>query len=139
MELIEGEKNSIGSKHKVVVLPQEGAEPFTMIETLVGLEEYKKVEMDYDSDMMTFHQVYTYSEEDGQTTISSDASVGGKSYMMKCMFACMETFFGSFTKQEEKNMEALKKVINTNTTDYSPPVAEPILDSLSTDSLQIQE
>ena len=40
--------------------------------------------------------------------------------MLRSMFAIMETFGGSFTAQEKKNIEALKKVINENTTDYYP-------------------
>ena len=49
----------------------------------------------------------------------------GKNIITKSMFAIMETFTGSFQKQEEKNMEALKKVINENITDYFPaPVVE---------------
>ena len=36
------------------------------------------------------------------------------------MFAIMETLGGAFSKQEQKNMDALKKLINENTDDYSP-------------------
>lgn len=137
MELIEGEKNAIGSKHKVVVIPEEGAEPFTMIETLEAFEEYKFVEMDYDSDMMTFHQKYIYEEsEDGKTTITSDASVSGKSFIMRCMFASMETLTGAFTAQDKENMEALKEVINGNTTDYFPKPEETMLDTMAMDTMQ---
>jgi len=37
---------------------------------------------------------------------------------MRSMFAIMETLTGSFTKQETKNIEALKNVIEENTTNY---------------------
>jgi len=35
------------------------------------------------------------------------------------MFAAMEMLAGGFTSQETKNFEALKKLIEENTTDYS--------------------
>ena len=40
--------------------------------------------------------------------------------MMKSMFAIMETFGGSFTAQEKKNIEKLKTLIEENSTDYFP-------------------
>ena len=40
--------------------------------------------------------------------------------MMRSMFALMETFGGAFQAQEVKNIEALKKVVEENTTDYYP-------------------
>ena len=38
--------------------------------------------------------------------------------MMKSMFAMMEIFTGSFQSKEAENIEELKKVIESNTTDY---------------------
>ena len=41
------------------------------------------------------------------------------------MFGMMQTLGGAFDKQEAKNMEALKTLIESNTTDYFPePVDE---------------
>jgi hypothetical protein len=43
----------------------------------------------------------------------------------------MEIFGGAFQKQEVKNIEALKKVINENTTDYFPAPVMMEADTLS--------
>ncbi len=120
MELISGERYKEGSKYKVIVNPGEGQEDFEMTETLVALKEFDHVEMHFDSDMMGFEQIISFKENDGKTTVKTDSKVLGKGIVMRSMFALMEMFTGSFTKQETENMENLKTVINENTTDYYP-------------------
>ena len=126
IELISGEKGTVGSKYKVVVNPGEGQEDFEMIETVVSIKEYDHIEMNFDSEMMDFAQTISFKEADGKTTIKTDSKVMAKGIMMRSMFALMETFGGVFQAQEEKNIEALKKVIEENMTDYysSPGVTE---------------
>ena len=119
MELISGEKNEVGSKHKVIVNPGEGQPDFEMIETLISIKEFEHVEMHFDSEMMDFEQIISFKENDGKTTVSTDSKVIGKNRMSRSMFAIME-MFGSFTKQETENVENLKKVIEENTTNYYP-------------------
>ena len=130
MELIEGERMQKGSKYKIIVNPGDGQKDFEMIETLVDIKENEFVNMHFDSEFMDFEQIMTFSEADGKTTIKTDSKVMAKGIFMKSMFAVMETLGGGFTKQEGKNMEALKKLINENTTDYfpAPPVAEEVLE-----------
>ena len=126
IELIEGEKGQPGSKYKVIVNPGDGQEDFEMIQTVVSVNEFKNVKMHFDSEFMDFEQTITHLESDGITTVKTDSKVIAKGAMMRSMFAIMETFGGSFTAQEKKNIEALKKVIDENTTDYypAPPVME---------------
>lgn len=126
IDLISGEEGAVGSKYKVVVDPGEGQPDFEMTETVVAVEEFDHVELHFDSDMMTFEQKTAFSESNGQTTIKTDSKVKGKGMVMRSMFALMEMLGGSFQSQEEKNIEALKKVIEENTTDYypAPVVAE---------------
>ena len=119
-ELLSGEKGEVGSTYEVVVFPGEGQDTFKMIETLVSIEEFDHVEMHFTSEMMDFEQTMSFEEADGKTTISTDSKVKGKGIMMRSMFATMEMLGGSFTAQEVKNIEALKKVIEENTTDYYP-------------------
>jgi len=61
MELISGEKEAIGSKYKVVVIPGEGQPPFTMIETVKDLKEFEYVDLNFDSDMMVFDQKTSFT------------------------------------------------------------------------------
>ncbi|NNE28555.1 MAG: hypothetical protein HKN16_02895 [Saprospiraceae bacterium] len=125
MELIEGESEKVGAKHRVIVNPGDGQEDFEMIETLTSIKEFDHVEMEFESEMMDFYQKINFSEADGKTTISTDSRVEGKGIMMRSMFTMMEMLGGSFTAQETKNFEALKKLIEANTKDYNPaPVVE---------------
>ena len=120
MELISGEKFKEGSKYKIIVDPGEGQPEFEMTETLVSIKEFDHVEMSFDSEMMDFHQIMTFAENDGKTTVKTDSKVIGKSIVTRSMFALMEMFGDAFQTQEAKNIEALKKVIEENTTDYYP-------------------
>ena len=124
MELISGEKFEAGSKYKVVVNPGEGQPDFEMTETIVSIKEFDHVTMTFDSDFMDFEQTINFSEADGTTTVKSDSKVIGKNIFTRSMFALMEMFTGAFQKQEAKNFEALKKLIEENTTDYYPAPSE---------------
>lgn len=120
MDLIEGEYGKVGSKYKIIVNPGEGQEDFEMIETLIARVDFDHISMHFDSEMMDFEQVISFSEEDGMTHIVTESKVIGKGAMMRSMFALMEKMGGAFTAQEAKNQNALKKVIEENTTDYYP-------------------
>ena len=125
IELLEGEKGTEGSKYKVIVNPGEGQPDFEMIETITSMNEYEDITMHFDNEAMDFEQTITFTEGDGGTTIKTDSKVIGKGMMTRSMFAVMEMLGGAFTKQEGKNMENLKRLVNENTTDYYPePVDE---------------
>lgn len=131
IELISGEKNAVGSKYKVIVDPGEGQPEFEMIQTVASIKEFDHVTLSFDSDFMDFEQTISYSEENGLTTVETDSKVFGKNIITRAMFAIMEMFTGSFHAQETKNIEALKKLIEENTTDYypAPNVIEEDMDS----------
>ena len=118
MELIEGEAGKVGGKYKVVVNPGEGQDDFVMIETVVSKKEFDHIGLSFDSEMMVFDQTTFFVEADGKTTIKTESKVKGKGLVMRSMFAVMEIFGGAFQAQEEKNFDALKKVIDENTTEY---------------------
>ena len=124
-ELLSGEQGKEGSTYKITVEPSPGEDDFEMIETLVEIQEYERAVMKFDSDMGRFDQVYTFEEKDGKTTMTSSAKITGNGIMTKSMFALM-SMFGSFKAQEAENMDALKKVIEENKTDYFPVVEEVI-------------
>jgi len=126
IDLIEGDAGTVGSKYKVVVDPGEGQEDFEMIETITSIKDFDHIALNFDSDMMVFDQKTSMSESNGKTTIKTESEVKGKGFIMKSMFAMMEMFGGSFKKQEVENIEALKKVIEANTTDYYPAPVMPM-------------
>lgn len=118
--LLSGEKGAPGSTYRVVVNPGEGQPDFEMTETLVDIQEFDHIDLHFDSDMMDFNQRMSFSEVDGKTTVRTESEVKGKTMAMRSMFAIMEIFGGGFTKQETRNIEALKTVIENNTTEYYP-------------------
>ncbi len=136
IELVSGEKGTVGSKYKVIVNPGHGQPDFEMIETVVSVKEFDHVKMDFDSDFMDFEQTIFFKENNGITTITTDSKGIGKGIVTKSMFALMEGLGGSFTAQETKNIEALKKVIEGNTMDYYPimQVREDEVASIEEDS-----
>lgn len=127
-----GEHNAVGSTYKIVIEPGEGQPPLEMTETIMEIEEFKRIRMKYESLFGEMDHEYTYTEQDGSTSIQSTGKLMGNSMMNRVMFAIME-LAGGFTTQEAKNMEALKKVIEANTTDYYPVEVEAV------DSLQVVE
>lgn len=137
MELISGEYGEVGSKYKIIVHPGEGQEEFEMIETVVSKEVNDHISMDFTSEMMDFKQTINFSESDGTTTVSTDSEVMAKGIFLRAMFAMMESTGGGFTKQEGKNMEALKVLIEENTTDYfSEPEPETVEESAEMEESQ---
>ena len=130
IDLISGEQGTVGSKYKVIVNPEEGQPDFELIETVISIKEFDHVKLHFDSDMMDFDQTISLSETDGKASVKTESTVRGKGIMMRSMFAVMEMFGGAFQKQEESNIDNLKKVINENTTDYYPaPVEQSTGDS----------
>ncbi len=124
IDLISGDSAQVGSKYKVVVNPGDGQPDFEMTETLVSIKEFDHISLSFDSEMMTFEQTIHHSEKDGKATVRTESQVSGKGMVMRSMFAIMDMFAGSFQTQEEKNIEALKKVIEENKTDYYPAPVE---------------
>ncbi len=130
MELLSGEEGAVGSTYKVIVEPGEGQPDFEMIETVTAIREFEEVDLHFDSDMMVFDQKIQFAENESGTKITTISTVMGEGLMMKSMFALMEMFTNSFQKQEEENIEALKELVNSNTTDYyAVPASEKVDES----------
>lgn len=118
IELLSGEKGQKGSTYKVIVNPGINQPDFEMIETVNDIKDQDFVDMSFDSEFMDFEQVIRFKENNGKTFIKTESQVKGKNLISRSMFAIMEMLTGSFTTQETKNIDALKKVIDSNTTDY---------------------
>lgn len=112
IEHLSGDMESVGSTYKVIVNPGEGQEDFEMIETIKDIKQYEYVDLHFDSDFMTFDQKTSFREADGKTYIKTDSKASGKGIGMRSMFGVMDLLTGSFQKQEEKNLEALKKLLD---------------------------
>lgn len=115
---ISGELGQMRSKYKTVVNLSFNQEDLEMIKTIVSIEEFDHVSLSFDSEIMTFEQIMRFSETNSKTTIQTESKVIGKSVITHPMFAIMELLGGAFTEQETINIEALKKVIEENNTNY---------------------
>ncbi len=122
IEHISGKENEVGSKYKVVVRPEDNPEDFIMTETITSKKDFEHMTLNFDSEVMVFDQKTSFSSEGNKTKIKKESTVKGKNAMMRSMFAMMHILGGSFKKQEIKHMTALKKLIESNTTDYFPAV-----------------
>jgi len=119
IEHLSGTKHAVGSTYKVIVHPSENEPEFEMIETINSVKAFDHINLNMDSKMMSFDQTTSFEQVNEKTTnIKTASQVTGKGFMMKVMFAAMDLFTDSFQKQEEKNIEALKRVIESNTKDY---------------------
>ena len=127
IELIEGEQNTIGSKYRVTVIPQEGADKFVMTETIKSIKPNDHITLDFDSDFMDFNQSTRFSSNGNQTTITTESKTTGKTFIQRCLFSTMETLAGMFKAQEVENIENLKIVINNNTDVYDTSPKQPAM------------
>lgn len=135
IELISGAQNMPGSKYKVIVSPGNGQPDFEIIETFESVKENELIEMSFDNDQMHIDYSVSHKESNGKTTIKTEAITRGSNIFMRSMFAIMD-IFGGFQTQETKNIEALKKVIEENTTDYFP---QPINDAVEEVNSQVTD
>lgn len=122
IDLMSGEHGEVGSQYKVVVKPDKKQPDFVMLETVVSKKDFDHISLNFDSDMMLFEQTTSFSEKEGKTSVRTTSKVSGKGMVMRSMFAVMELVGGSFQAQEVKNIEALKKVIEENQTDYNTSI-----------------
>ena len=127
IELLSGQKNVAGSTYEVIVNPGNGQPDFEMIETLESIKEFEKVRLLFDSDVMDFDQTILFSETNSGSKIQTVSIVKGKNPITKSVFALMEMFTNTFQKQETENIEALKVLIDNNTTNYyAVPASEKV-------------
>lgn len=120
MEVLEGEKDKVGSKY-LLKMEHEG-EPMEMTETLLAFEKEKQYKMQFDNKVMIQDVDVQFSAKDENTTvIHVDSEVAGKGIFMKSMFAFMT---GTFENVSADMYGRLKTLIEENTTDYfpAPPV-----------------
>jgi hypothetical protein len=136
MELISGEYGAIGSKYKVIVKPDEEQPDFEMIETIMDFQEYDHFDLNFESDMIIFDQTMSFESSGEKTKIKTESVARGKSLVTRAMFAWMDLLGNTFQNQEERNMEALKVVIEDNTVDYYPPAAAEESDSTGIGEVQ---
>lgn len=118
IDLLSGQAGEVNSTYKVTINPGEGQENFEMIETILSKKDLEQMTIHFDSEMMDFTQTTSFLQKDASTILKTTADAKGKGLLMRSMFAAMHLFGNTFQKQEAENLEALKRVIETNTKNY---------------------
>lgn len=120
-EVISGAAGTVGAVSNVYV--EDQGQETVMQETITGLTPNKRMAMDFSiPDMMDMEYEMLLDEVDGKTVLTSKTLTTGAGLFTKPMIALMK---GAMIKQEDINMNKLKTVIESNTTNYFP---EPILE-----------
>jgi Polyketide cyclase / dehydrase and lipid transport. len=113
-ELVSGKANNIGAVSNVYI--EENGEEMIMKETITAFDVHQKIGMNFHLNIMDMDYEMLFSEKDGQTQIITKSKNKGNNLFGKVITAWMQ---GGMKTQEDKNLNKLKKVIETNTKSYS--------------------
>ena len=118
---ISGEKGKVGAVTQYTY--EENGEESILLETMKAIRPNEHVAMDFLMEgVMEMDYQVNFNEKDRQTHIQSSTTTKGIGVFMRSMMPFMESAMQS---QEDANMQNLKNLIETNTTDYFPkPVME---------------
>ncbi len=119
-ELVSGTAGTLGAVSNIYV--DNNGQEMAMKETIKKVELNKAIAMDFSMDFMEMEYEIILDESPNNTTIKSTTKVLGNGLFAKSLVSFMK---GTMKKQEDINMNNLKKVIEENTTNYFPePVVE---------------
>ena len=93
----------IGSVYNVVVLNQ--GQEIAMTEKIMAYVPNEKVTLFFDAENMLKKDDYLFTEENGVTTITLNASCQSESFLMACMFPY---FKGTFKAQDQSYLNNFK-------------------------------
>ena len=128
-EHIKGEKGAVGAVTNFT-FSKDGQETIIQ-ETIKSISPYEHIAMDFMmKDVMEMDYRMDFSEEGGKTHIKSSTTAKGIGFFMKSMMSFME---GTMKKQEDENLNNLKKVIDSNKTDYFPA---PVIDTTNSNEAE---
>ncbi len=112
-ELVSGTANTVGAVSKIYVVDQ-GRE-MIMEETINKIRENEYLNMTFTMDFMNMDYDISFKAVDGQTFITTKSDVKGNSMISRSIVAIMPS---QMKAQEEENLNNLKQLIESNSTDY---------------------
>ncbi|MBW1294958.1 SRPBCC family protein [Aquimarina litoralis] len=113
-EHVSGTKNTVGAVSNVYVDDQ--GEEMMMTETITDMKLNEHMGMTFTMEFMDMGYEMFFEEENGTTTITSKSMVKGNGLIAKSMMALMKS---GMKGQEDKNLAALKNLIESNTKEYA--------------------
>ncbi|WP_343330225.1 SRPBCC family protein [Polaribacter staleyi] len=105
-EVLNDNPGKTGSVYKVVVLNQ--GQEITMTEKVMAYVPNEKVTLFFDAEGMLKKDDYTFTENDGVTTITLNASCQSETYLMACVFPY---FKGTFIEQDQSYLNNFKEFV----------------------------
>ena len=105
-EVVNNNPGKIGSVYKIVI--DANGQEITMTEKVKAYVENEKVTLFFDAENMLKTDDYIFTENNGITTITLNASCQSDSYIMACLFPY---FKGTFKEQDQTYLNNFKEFI----------------------------
>ncbi|WP_158838542.1 SRPBCC family protein [Polaribacter sp. L3A8] len=105
-EVLNDNPGKTGSIYKIVVLNQ--GQEIAMTEKVMAYVPNEKVTLFFDAEGMLKKDDYTFTENDGVTTITLNASCQSETYLMACVFPY---FKGTFIEQDQSYLNNFKEFV----------------------------
>lgn len=121
-ELVSGTANTEGAVSNVYI--EENGQEMVMQETITKMTPEEHLAMSFSMDFMNMDYEMFLKEENGKTNIRTVSKNMGNGFLAKSIVSFMTN---SMKAQEDENLNSLKALIESNTTNYFP---EPAIDSL---------
>ena len=102
-EVVNKNPGKTGSVY-IIVIDNQGQE-ITMTEKVMAYVENEKVTLFFDAEGMLKKDDYTFTEKDGVTTVTLNASCQSDTYLMACVYPL---FKGTFQKQDQSYLNNFK-------------------------------
>ena len=102
-EVVSENPGKTGSVYKIVIDNQ--GQDITMTEKVMAFVENEKVTLFFDAEGMLKKDDYTFTEKDGITTVTLNASCQSDTYLMACVYPF---FKGTFQEQDQSYLNNFK-------------------------------
>jgi len=107
IEPLDVKPEKTGSTYKMVIQNKNGEE-ITLKEKVLAYVPNEKITLFFNADNMLKTDDYTFSFENGVTTIQNNSSCKSNSYILSCLFPY---FKGTFKKQDQGYLDNFKSFI----------------------------
>ncbi|ARV13694.1 SRPBCC family protein [Polaribacter sp. SA4-12] len=102
-EVVNKNPGKTGSVYKIVI--DNNGQEITMTEKVMAYVENEKVTLFFDAEGMLKKDDYTFTEKDGVTTVTLNASCQSDTYLMACVYPL---FKGTFQEQDQSYLNNFK-------------------------------
>ncbi|WP_299055569.1 SRPBCC family protein [uncultured Polaribacter sp.] len=108
IDVLEENIAKTGSVYKIVI--ENKGQEITMTEKIMAYIPNEKITLFFDAENMLKKDDYTFSETDGVSTVTLNASCQSDSYIMACIFPY---FKGTFKAQDQSYLNNFKEFIES--------------------------